>query len=188
MPLEQIRVLSSMTVGIIGFGRIGQEVASRLLPFKCKVIVFDPAIDTELIKVAGCKPATFDEILMESDLITPHCPSTDKTRHMFNAETIAKMKHGVLLLNLSRGDLVKTADLIEALKNGHIGGAGLDVTEPEPLEIDSPLRKMDNVIITVHVASASVNSVEKLRIGVTSPVVCLVRGEKLVNIVNGVSV
>ena len=187
VSLEQMRTLKEMTVGIIGFGRIGREVASRLNGFKCKLLVFDPAVDAATIEKAGCTPATLDEIYKDSDMITLHCPSNTNTRYMVNENSIKNMKRGVLIVNLSRGNLVRTVDLIEALKDGYVSGAALDVTDPEPINPDNPLLKMDNVIITNHIASASVNAVISLRKSVAERVACAIRGEKLPNVVNGIT-
>jgi D-3-phosphoglycerate dehydrogenase len=184
--IESLFVLNEMTVGLVGFGRIGREVAKRLLPFRPKVVVFDPIADAASVKAAGCTPVTFDELLQTSHLVSLHCPSTEKTKYMINAETLGKMKAGAMLVNTSRGTLVKTDDLIAALQSGHLSAAALDVTDPEPINPDNPLVKMDNVIINSHLASASVGAVDKLRSGVARIVAQSVRGEKLPNIVNGV--
>jgi D-3-phosphoglycerate dehydrogenase len=185
--IDTLWVLSETTVGVVGFGRIGREVAKRLLPFKCKVQVYDPIADAASVKAAGCTPVSFDELLTTSNLVTLHCPSTENTRYMINANTLAKMKKGSILVNTSRGTLVKTDDLTAALKSGHLAAAALDVTDPEPLNEDNPIRQLDNVIINSHLASASVGAVVKLRSGVANIVAMSVKGQKLPNIVNGVN-
>ena len=106
---------------------------------------------------------------------------------MINAETLGKMKKGAMLVNTSRGTLVKTDDLVAALQSGQISAAALDVTDPEPINMDNPLVKMDNVIINPHLASASLGAVDKLRTGVANIVAMAVKGQKLPNIVNGVT-
>jgi D-3-phosphoglycerate dehydrogenase / 2-oxoglutarate reductase len=184
--IASLKVMSEMTIGVVGFGRIGREVAKRLLPFKCKVLVFDPIADAAAVKAAGCTPANFDELLSASDLVTLHCPSNEKTKYMINAQSLGKMKDGAMLVNTSRGTLVKTDDLISALQSGKISAAALDVTDPEPINPDNPLVKMDNVIINSHIASASEGAVHKLRTGVAQIVALAVKGERLPNIVNGV--
>jgi len=186
VTLAQMRVLREMAVGLVGFGRIGREVAGRLLAFKCKVLAFDPGVDASAIRDAGCEPVGLEELWAASDLISLHCPSTPKTRFLIDKGSIQKMKKGVLLVNASRGDLVQTEDLIAALESGQIAGAALDVCYPEPIPKDSPLLKMPNVIITPHVASASVRAVDTLRRRAAGAVACAVRGEKLHNVVNGV--
>jgi D-3-phosphoglycerate dehydrogenase / 2-oxoglutarate reductase len=184
--VSSLKVMSGMTIGVVGFGRIGREVVKRLLPFKCKVLVFDPIADAAAVKATGATPATFDELLAASDLVTLHCPSNDKTKYMISAQTLGKMKTGAMLVNTSRGTLVKTDDLIAALQSGHISAVALDVTDPEPINPDNPLVKMDNVIINSHIASASEGAVQKLRTGVANIVVKAVKGEPLPNVVNGV--
>ncbi len=184
---EKILCLKGMTVGLVAFGKISREVALRLKPFKANILVFDPGVDAAVIKAAGCTPVTLDELYAKSDIVSLHCPSNAKTRLMINADSIRKMKKGVILVNTSRGDLVKTEDLIEALKSGHIDAVALDVTNPEPINPDNPLLKMDNVIITPHMASCSPVSPTTLREKVAQAVVCAIQGKKLPNVVNGVN-
>jgi D-3-phosphoglycerate dehydrogenase / 2-oxoglutarate reductase len=186
VPISQLCVLNEMTVGVVGFGRIGRAVAERLKPFRCKTLVFDPVVDAATIKAAGCTPASFDELLKTSDLVTLHCPSNEKTKQMINAQSLGKMKKGAMLVNTSRGTLVKTDDLTAALQSGQLSAAALDVTDPEPINMDNPLVKLDNVIINPHLASASPGAVTKLRTCVAKIVAMAVKGEKLPNIVNGV--
>ena len=184
-PLAMMRTLRDMTVGIVAFGRIGREVVQRLNSFGSKVLVFDPIAPTEAITKAGARPASLDEVLKESDLISLHCPSTPQTRGMLDRKAFASMKTGVLLVNASRGDLIVTNDLIDALKEGKVAGAALDVTSPEPPPKDSPLRSMPQVIIHSHIASTSLASGKRLREGVAEHVARRIRGEKMINVVNG---
>jgi D-3-phosphoglycerate dehydrogenase len=184
--IEQMRALKDMTVGIVAFGRIGREVALRLLPFKCKVIVHDPRVPAAAIRKEGCTPVTLDELYAQSDLITLHCPSTEETRYMINAGSLAKMKRGALLVNVSRGTLVRTEDLVAALRSGALSGAAVDVTDPEPLPAGHPLLSFDNVLVNPHCASGSVASGMKLRSDVANTVAAVVNGKKPPNIVNGV--
>jgi len=186
VALTALHALKYMTIGLVAFGRIGREVAARLNAFKCKVLVFDPALPESVIRDAGCVPATLDDVLTQSDLITLHCPSTEKTRRMINADSIAKMKKGVILVNASRGTLVDTGALAAALQSGQISAAALDVADPEPLNADSPLLKMSNVVITPHVASATPQAVQKLRTDAAGIAAMALRGEKVPNVVNGV--
>jgi D-3-phosphoglycerate dehydrogenase len=187
VPLEALHVLRDMTVGIVGFGRIGRDVANRLKPFKCKILVFDPAVSASVVQAAGCTvAASLDDVLRSSDLLTLHCPSNENTKYMIDSQSIAKMKTGAMLVNTSRGTLVKTDDLVAALQSGKISAAALDVTDPEPINPDNPLTKMDNVIINPHMASGSTQAVLKLRRTVADIIAIAVRGEKLPNVVNGV--
>ena len=187
VPLSALFALKYMTVGVVAFGRIGREVAHRLKAFKCRVLVCDPVVDDATIRANGFMPVTRDELLRQSDLVTLHCPSNEQTRQMINAASIATMKPGALLVNASRGTLVKTDDLVAALQSGRLSAAALDVTDPEPLPADHPLRAMDNVVINSHIASASPQAVQNLRRQAAETVALAVRGQKLSNIVNGVN-
>ncbi len=182
--LDHLRTLRDQTVGIVGFGRIGREVAARLAPFKSKRLIFDPAVDAETIVAMGCEAATLDQIFAQSDIVTLHCPSTPATRKMLNADAFARMKRGAILLNLSRGDLVETGALVDALQSGQLAGAALDVCDPEPIPTDSPLRSLPNVIAASHIASASVRAVRRLRETAAGLVATALRGDPLPNVVN----
>jgi D-3-phosphoglycerate dehydrogenase / 2-oxoglutarate reductase len=184
-PLSLMKTLRDLTVGVVGFGRIGREVVRRLVAFKCRVLVLDPVVPAADIQHMGGIPADLNRVLTESDLVTLHCPSTAQTRGMINRQTIAQMKQGALLVNVGRGNLVETAALIEALEQGRLAGAALDVCDPEPIPQDSPLRRMDNVVVAAHIASASEKAVRTLRESAANLVACSVRGEPLPNIVNG---
>jgi len=183
-----LRVLSDMTVGVVGFGRIGSEVAGRLKPFHCEVKVFDPVVEDAVIAAQGCTPTSLDELYGSSDVIALQCPCNEHTQHMINAASLAKMKPGVMLVNVARGGLVNTPDLLEALAQGRVSAAALDTTEPEPLPQDSPLFTLDNVIVTNHIAYASNRSKITLRTGAINVIADAVKGEKLRNVVNGVAV
>jgi len=186
VPPDQMRALQDMTVGLVGFGRIGREVAARLLSFKCSVCVFDPAVEAAAIVRTGCRPVSLDELLGAADLVSLHCPSTPRTNGLINRDTLARMKKGALLVNASRGALVNTRDLVAALQDRRLAGAAFDVMDPEPIPKDSPLLSMDNVFITAHIASVSVNAGRRQRTSVATTMACAVRGEKLPNVVNGV--
>jgi D-3-phosphoglycerate dehydrogenase len=185
--LDQMRTLRDLTVGIVGFGRIGREVASRLAPFKCRRLVFDPVMSADAIRQTGCEPADMSTILTQSDVLTLHCPSTAQTRKMLNADTLAQLKKGSILINLARGDLVDTSALVAALQSGQLSAAAIDVCDPEPIPLDNPLRQLPNVIVASHVASASVKAVRTLRETAAGLAAKALRGEKLPNVVNGVS-
>ncbi len=186
-PLHALHALKSLTVGIVGFGRIGRAVAERLRPFRCMTIVADPIVAQDEIERTGCLPVTFDQLLRTADVITLHCPSTPATRGMIDVDAFRKMKPGVLFINVARGDLVDTNALIEALQSGAVGGAGLDVCDPEPIPAGHPLLGMDNVILTPHVASASGPAVARLRTTAAETAARALRGEPLSNVVNRVS-
>ena len=185
-PLDQLRTLRDQTVGIVGFGRIGREVAARLGPFKSRRLVFDAFVPPEVVRIAGCEPVSLDDLLAQSDIVTLHCPSTPQTKKLLNATSIARMKPGALVINLARGDLVDTAALVAALQSGHLAGAAIDVCDPEPIPTDSPLRLLPNVIVASHIASASPKAVRTLRETAASIAAMALRGEALPNVVNGV--
>jgi D-3-phosphoglycerate dehydrogenase len=185
-PLASMHALSDLTVGVVALGRIGREVAARLRAFRCKVLAFDPVVPAGDIEKAGCIPTALDQLLKIADIVTLHCPSTPATRWLINRDSIARMKRGALLINVARGDVVDTAALIEALKSGQLGGAALDVCDPEPIPGDSPILGMANVIVTPHIASASPPAAERLRTTVANTVARALRGELLSNVVNGV--
>ena len=186
-PLDQQRTLREQTVGIIGFGRIGREVAARLAPFKCRRLVFDPIATSDTIRSHGCESADLETVLKSSDIMSLHCPSTAETRRMLNTDSIARMKRGAILINLARGDLVETAALISALESGQLSAAAIDVCDPEPIPLDSPLRSMENVIVASHIASVSVTAVKRLRETAAQLAVAALKNEPLVNVVNGVT-
>jgi phosphoglycerate dehydrogenase-like enzyme len=149
--------------------------------------VYDPAPVSSEIETAGCQARSFHQLLAESDLITLHCPSTAQTRGMINRETVALMKPGAILINVARGDLIDSAALTSALQQGHVSAAALDVFAPEPIPPDHAILKMDQVIVSPHVASTSVQAMRKLRTTVAGIVASALRGERLPNVVNGVS-
>jgi D-3-phosphoglycerate dehydrogenase / 2-oxoglutarate reductase len=186
VPLTSMHALKTLTIGVVGFGRIGREVAGRLRAFKSKVLVFDPVVPAAEVERAGCVPSGLDDLLRAADVVTLHCPSTAATRQMINGAALTKMKPGALLINLARGNLVDTGALVEALRSGRLGGAGLDVCDPEPVPADSTLLAMSNVLLTPHVASASAPAVSALRTQAAQTVARALRGEPLPNVVNGV--
>ena len=187
VPLGQMRALAQLTVGIVGLGRIGQAVAKRLAGFGCRLLVFDPAISTDEIAQAGAEPASLDDLLGNSDLVSLHCPSNEKTRWLINESSIAKMKPGAILINVGRGDLVDPDALVAALGQGRISAVGLDVFSPEPIPADHPILRMENVIVGSHIASASEQAVVTLRESAAKTVLKAINGEPLPNIVNGVT-
>lgn len=187
VPLEAMAALKNMTVGVVGFGRIGREVAGRLKAFKCRVLVHDPPVDPAAVRAAGCEPVSLDALLRQSDLVTLHCPSTEQTRQMINARSISLMKDGAMLVNSSRGTLVKTDDLTAALRSGKLSAVALDVTDPEPPDLTGELVQRDNVVINSHIASCSPQAVRKLRESVIAMALAALRGEPLPNVVNGVA-
>ncbi len=185
-PLEQMRTLRDLTVGLVGFGRIGREVAARLQPFHCRVLVHDPAVTDAAVEKSGCHSARMDQLFAESDLISLHCPSMPQTRGMINRDSLSAMKQGAILINVARGDLIDSDALCEALLKKHLSAAALDVFTPEPIPSDHPMLQMENVIFASHIASCSVRAVRTLRETAATIAAMALRGEPLPNIVNGV--
>lgn len=185
-PLEQMRTLRDLTVGLVGFGRIGREVAARLQPFHCRVLVHDPAVTDAAVEKSGCHSARMDQLFAESDLISLHCPSMPQTRGMINRDSLSAMKQGAILINVARGDLIDSDALCEALLRKHLSAAALDVFTPEPIPSDHPMLQMENVIFASHIASCSVRAVRTLRETAATIAAMALRGEPLPNIVNGV--
>jgi D-3-phosphoglycerate dehydrogenase len=181
-----MRCLKSMTVGIIGFGRIGREVAARLQPFKCRVLVYDPAVPEEDVSTLGFEPANLEQLLSSSDAVTLHCPANESTIHLIDSSAIAKMKDQVILVNVARGAIVCTDSLLEGLRTGKLGFVSLDVLETEPITPGHPLLEFSNVLIHSHIASASPAAVSKLRRDASSLVALAAQGKPLRNVVNGV--
>jgi len=188
VPLPEMKTVRDLTVGVVGFGRIGREVVHRLLAFRGVIRVFDPVVNSKEIESSGALAATsFDALLPCCDILTLHCPSTAQTRRMINMGSLATMKPGSILVNLARGDLVDTAALVAALHSGHLAGAALDVCDPEPIPSGHPLLRMPNVIVASHVASASARAVRTLRETAAGLVAKRLRGEALPSVVNGVT-
>ena len=185
------------TLGIIGYGRIGQAVAKRATGFDMRVLYYDPGAslpDTGastsshrpgvLPGARQPKSTDLDTLLRESDFISIHVPLTPETRQMVDAEFLSKMKANAVLVNTSRGGVLDQAALYETLKQRRIFAAALDVTDPEPLPMDSPLLELDNCIIVPHIASASVQSRDMMAFLSAKNLIAGVSGERLPHCVN----
>ncbi|MEO1264461.1 MAG: NAD(P)-dependent oxidoreductase [Pseudomonadota bacterium] len=142
--------LTERTLGLIGAGSIGQEIAKLAAPFFGRVIANDPYVDDETLKDVGAEKRAFDELLAEADFVVACCLLTDETRHLVGADAFKRMQPEAYFVNVGRGPIHDEGALIAALQSGEIAGAGLDVTEVEPIPGDSPLLTMDNTIITAH--------------------------------------
>uniref|UniRef100_A0A7S4KPL8 Glyoxylate reductase/hydroxypyruvate reductase n=1 Tax=Guillardia theta TaxID=55529 RepID=A0A7S4KPL8_GUITH len=151
----------SSTVGIVGCGRVGQAVARRLKAFGCDVLYSGPNKKEEADKL-GCRYVSEEELLRTSDYVVPMFPLNDKTRGYFGRDKFRQMKETAIFINATRGEAVVQDDLVEALKDGTIAGAGLDVTMPEPLPVDHPLLFLPNCVVFPHIGSASVPTREKM--------------------------
>lgn len=177
--------LLDKTIGIIGLGRIGKEVAIRARAFGMHVIAKDNHFDEAFASQYGVKPAaTLDELYAASDYISLHTNLTPETRDLVCAQSIAKMRKGVLILNCARGEIVNTADLVAALKSGQVGGYGTDVLDQEPPPADHPLLKLPNVICTPHVGSRTYESVVRQATCAVKNLILAMNGEKPIAQVN----
>ncbi|HEY6167479.1 MAG TPA: phosphoglycerate dehydrogenase [Verrucomicrobiae bacterium] len=159
--------LFGKTLGVLGAGRIGTEVARRALAFGMRVLAFDPFLTDVRARQLGIEAVLEpDVIYREADFITVHMPVTKETRGMINAASIAKMKPGVRIVNCARGEIVIEDDLLAALQSGKVGGAALDVFSVEPLPAEHPFRKLPNVILTPHLGASTEEAQEKCGIEV----------------------
>ncbi len=159
---QPTRRIAGATLGLVGLGRIGLRVAERLRGWGLRILAFDPYTRPERAAEQGITLTDLDTLLGASDFISIHCPLTTETYHLLNAEMLARVKSGAIIVNDSRGPVIDEVALIAALRAGRIGMAGLDVTECEPLPPDSPLLQMENVVLTPHTAAYSPQSREDL--------------------------
>ena len=175
--------IGGSTIGLIGFGRVGQKVAKLLLSFQPKlVLVYDPYLNQEQIhKMEGkgliIKPVALDELLKTSDIVSLHVGLNDSTRNMISGQEIGKMKNDSILINTSRGGIVNEYDLFLALKKGDIGGAALDVFEEEPY--NGPLTQLDNVLLSPHQGSATKDCRAKMEMEAVDEVTRFIKGKPL---------
>jgi D-3-phosphoglycerate dehydrogenase / 2-oxoglutarate reductase len=174
-------------LGVVGFGRIGRVVAERALGLKMRVLVYDPYVSADQALKAGVDKVELDELFARSDFITVHVPKNKETENMIRAETIAKMKKGVRIINCARGGIVNEADLHDALVSGQVAGAALDVFVAEPCT-DSPLFKLDNIIVTPHLGASTTEAQENVTIAIAEQMIDYLVAGVVTNAVNVPSV
>ena len=172
------REVSGATIGIVGLGRIGKEVAKRARGFDMRVLAFDPYEDAAFARDYGVSYLPLEQLLAESDFVTLHVALTPDTEHLIGAAELDRMKPTAILVNASRGAVVETEPLINALRNGSILGAALDVTDPEPLPPDHPLVNMTNCIVVPHTASATVQTRDHMAELAATNLLAGLRGER----------
>tara|TARA_Y100000768_G_C23990943_1_gene692876 strand:+ start:11788 stop:12750 length:963 start_codon:yes stop_codon:yes gene_type:complete len=175
VPMYRLR---GKTVGLIGFGNIPRLMTPKAQAFGFDVIAADPYAPKELFEKYGVESVSMDELYERSDFISVHAPLLPETKGLVNKEAFKKMKDTAIIVNTARGPLINEQDLIEALDNNEIGGAGLDVVENEPLPKDSPLIGRDNVILAPHTAFYSVEALEELQTKAASDVARVLNGEE----------
>jgi len=150
------RDLIGKNLGIIGFGEIGSKVAEIAGTLDMKVLVYDPYVDTSKILKAGGKPIDLEQLLRESDVVSLHAALTKENEHIIDEKAISLMKRGAILVNTARGALVDESALCQALSNGRIAGAALDVFDEEPINRDNPLLRLENVVLTPHIGGVTI--------------------------------
>jgi D-3-phosphoglycerate dehydrogenase len=174
--------LAEKTLGVLGFGRIGQLVARRALGLQMHVLAYDPFVAAERFREAGVEQATLDEVLARADFVTLHLPLNDETRGAIGAEAISRMKEGARLINAARGELVDETALIEALESGRLAGAAIDVFAEEPYS--GPLLAAPNVVVTPHLAASTDEAQDRAGVIVAEQVVAALDGGVVTNAVN----
>jgi glyoxylate reductase len=177
--------LKGKTLGVFGMGRIGIEMAKRCKGAYGMEIIYcsrsdKPETDYEL----GARRVTFDELLSSSDVISVHCALNDETRGLFSSDTFRRMKRTALFINTSRGPVHNQEHLYQALVSETIWGAGLDVTDPEPMSPEDPLLTLDNVAITPHIGSATVEARDEMSRLAANNIIQYYKGEQVANLVN----
>lgn len=175
--------LSGKTLGIVGIGRVGGEVAKRAKAFQMKLIGYDPFISHENAVKIGVRLMPLERVLEEADIITIHAPLTPATRHLIGREQLGMMKPTALLINCARGGIVDEEALYEALKNGRIAGAALDVFEKEP-PTGSKLLELDNIITTPHLGASTREAQEKVSLDMAQQVMLFLKEGRIINAVN----
>ena len=182
--LSKIPRVMGQTLGLFAFGNVARCTARRAKAFGLHVIAYDPYVSELELSAAGVEPVSFQELLQRSDFLSIHAPHNDETEHAIDAAALAQMKSTAVIINTARGPIIDEAALIEALRNGTIAGAGLDVLEQEPPLPDNPLLQMENVLVTPHVASASTRMRPETRRRVGREVALVLRGRWPMSCVN----
>ena len=154
--------VTGATLGIVGLGRIGRAVAQRAAAFDLTILAAGPHLTDEAAAAAGAQRVELNDLLRRADFVSLHCPLTPQTHHLINRDTLALMQPSAILINTTRGPVVDQAALYDALVNGVIAGAALDVTDPEPLPATDPILKLPNVTVVPHVGSATIGTRGKM--------------------------
>jgi D-3-phosphoglycerate dehydrogenase len=175
--------LNEKTLGIVGFGRIGREVAKRAIAMEMKCVAYDPFISKERAAQLGVKVMTLEDLFTVADVITVHTPLIKETKHVINAKSIATMKDGVRIINCARGGIIDEKALYDAIQSGKVAGAALDVFEEEP-PLESPLLTLDKVIVTPHLGASTVEAQKNVAIQVAKQCVEVLNGGSAKYVVN----
>ncbi|NWE19272.1 C-terminal binding protein [Pseudomonas sp. P7548] len=177
--VDGVRSLRDTTVGLIGLGRIARAFASRMTAFGCTIVGYDPYVTNQQARESGIEPMSRAEVIACANVLSLHVPLTPETRHVIDADAIAQMPRGAILINCSRGGLIDETALAQALVSGQLSGAGLDVFEKEPLPADSPLRSAPHLLVSPHAAFFSDASVDALQRLASEEALRGLRGEAL---------
>jgi D-3-phosphoglycerate dehydrogenase / 2-oxoglutarate reductase len=175
MPISH---LDGKVAGVIGFGRIGRQVAERLSAFKLKILAFDPYVNKEVADKMGVRLTDINTLMKESDIVSVNALLSKETFHLISEKEIRLMKPTAVIVNTARGKIIDQKYLADALRERRIAGAGLDVEEGEPPDPDAPLLKLDNVILTPHIAGVSEKAMHNLRVYSTEEAIRILREEK----------
>lgn len=170
------------TIGIFGLGAVGKGIARRARGFSMNILAYDPFLDRAFAEANGIRECTADELLRESDIISLHLPLNENTRKIINREAIAKMKQGAIIINTARGGLIDEAAAYEALKDGRLGGLGLDAFEKEPPG-NSPLFELENVVVTPHAGAHTAEAAENMGIVAVQNLIDVLSGKECRNII-----
>ena len=180
--------LKDKTLGVVGLGRIGIEVVRRAKAFQMNLVVYDPFVSERLAKDLNVKMVSLDQLLAGSDIITLHVPLVEGTRNLVNAQSIARMKNGVRLINTARGELIQEDDLAAALNSGKVAAAALDVFSVEPPNAEHPLLRHPHVIATPHIAASTLEAQETVGVEIAEQVRDFLKEGVIRNAVNFPSV
>ena len=173
-----------MTMGLVGIGHVGRTVAAIARVLGMEVIATDPYVEAAEIERRGARPVGFDELIAQADVVSLHCPRDESTVNMMGAAQFARMKQGAYFISTARGGIHDEDALAQALRSGHLAGAGLDVWEPEPPPLDHPLLALPNVFATYHTAGVTFEARRNIAVMAAEQIVGLVRGEKPPRLVN----
>ena len=182
--LLPMRRLNGQTLGLIGLGNISRTVAGKARALGLKPIAYDPFVTPEAAASVEVRLAELGEVLSSADIISLHVPLTPKTRHLMNRETLGQMKRGAILINTSRGTVVDEKALLDALQSGQLAGAGLDVLEKEPQKGPHPFFDLENVVLTCHYASCSLEAYANMGLQISQQASAMLRGEFPHHLVN----
>lgn len=177
-PRNEGMELNGKTLGIVGLGAIGKNLAKRAVAFGMTVVAYDPFFDEVFASANGIAKKTMDEVITTSDFVSLHVPLNDETKRMINEERIAKMKKGVIIINTARGGLIDEEAAAKAVVSGQLGGLGLDAFEQEPL-LESPLKGLKHVIFTPHTGAHTAEAVKGMGTLAVDNIIKVLKGEKV---------